>query len=61
MSFLEDKVVPLLDSPVRKKRDTPLLHALHAFLALSVLASDHSLCFLSVVPSSVSVQKVPEC
>ena len=54
-------MVPLLDSPVRKKRDPPLLHALHAFLALSVLDSDHSLCVLSVVPSSVSVQKVPEC
>lgn len=31
------------------------------FSLLSLLASDHSLCFLSVIPASVSVQKVPEC
>lgn len=56
MSLLEYKVRPLLGSPVHQEEErSSLLHTLDAFLALSLLASDHILCFFSVVLASVSV------
>lgn len=51
--------MPLLGSPVHGEEErSSLLHTRYAFLALSLLASDHILRFVSVVLASVSVLRV---